>query len=547
MEKIRKSGVNRNLYSDYNFEEHIWYKNKPDFDDYLKMAEYCVHFDRAYWIKDPSTGLWSDRGSIYIAQREMENLFLNASIGNTIVDSKFIESFFTGKEERQVQVGKKIINTKETIGSCPNLDATTCLPFCANKVIFNGKKQLNTWVDSAITPNPKYINYGKIILRLIYRSLCNGAELDPDHLVEENLLLKQIVEDKITNLDFRKVVYFLASLYQRPGYNCLINLWFCGVLEGLGKGTVVTVIGRCVGENLVTTLNVGEIEAGWDDHVIGKILIEGNEIDCSTGRKGGWSAKQWGNWIKSKCNEPTVSFRERNFGTHHNINIGNYIFTTNNENPVYLSATDRRNQMIKTTDDPKWVVHAAEIQERLIKPKLDQVAAGFAEILMQVTIDDAFLNKAHVNEFKAEIQAQSVDVIEEWIKTDINIARKVGMLPHDLYTVFKEWCREYSPEDQNTSLNRWGRSMTNLARLKKCGVSELYKPGGKQYMISDVIKAEIVDKEAVASELSKSIGEQSVFVDYDIVPKEVIADMTGVSKIAKLRAKLKVEEAKRDR
>lgn len=534
----KQSGVNKKLFKSYNFEDHIWYKNSPEFDHYLKLADRCIIVGKNYWMRNTLTNVWAEIGVQGQALNEAYSKWLGGEVIERPITKDLIKAFFTGDEKRSFEKDGKTIEYSEKIGSCPRIDGCTVLPLCTQMVQYKGKLQLNIWKDESIQSDEKHILLGRTLLRIVYRSLCNGEQLHQDPANEAELILQQVLTDSYTNIDFKVVMYFLATLVQRPGYNLLINLWFCGELEGIGKGTLMDIMKVIIGSNLFTTLNKSDVERGWTHHLMGRTLIEVNELDVH-GKNCKMTGQEWGVWIKEKCNETSVTFSQRGVDTDPVINIGNYIFTTNDENPVFLSKTDRRNQMIKTTDDPYWVAYASEFQSQHVQRDINEVAAGFAHILEQVKIDFKFISKAHINEFKAGIQESSSNEVEEWIKTDITIQRDKFCYSAELFEEFKTWCHSARPGKPVITLQSFGRMMGKCSKL---GVEKKTTNSGAQYWIGNKIESIVIDREEVAKQMGKDTNTPVVFENHDIVQEKVILDIDNFTPLQKLRAKLLMQK-----
>jgi len=387
--QIRKSGVSRTLYRQYKFEDHIWYNSQPQQIDLLELAERCVLVDEVYYIRQSNGGHWVRFDKITNAIKESHNKWTGGHLkSGRQIDEKLIDTFFSGIENQSQVIGNKNIVTKQLIGSCPHIQHSMVIPLGPQFVVYNKDTYLNMWHSEMLEGDEQHSILGKLVLELIYRSLCNGDSLCSDKSEEQELLFQQVISNQYTNLDFKFVMHWLAAIYQRPGINLQTNLWFCGEQNGVGKGTLVDIMRCLLGSNFVGQLNQTEIEAGWSDHLLGKMLIESNEFDTSSKMSG----KQWNKWIKANCNEPTLNIRQRNVTARNVLNIGNYIFTTNDESPVWLDKTDRRNQLIKTTDDQYWKEFASIVRVKYVDANKEAVARGFGWILDQIDVDMPFIS-----------------------------------------------------------------------------------------------------------------------------------------------------------
>jgi hypothetical protein len=516
--KKRKSGVHASLYRSYRFEDHIWHKSQPQYTDLLELSNRCVLVDGDYYIRQGNGGHWVRYDKLTNAVKEARNKWIGGYLkSGTQVDEHLIETFFNGFENQTTTVGKKQIANKQLVGSCPNIQHSMVIPMGPQFVIYNKDTYLNMWHNEMIDGDITQAHLGMLMLELVYRSLCNGDSLCADKREEQELLLTQVLTNQYTNLDFKFVMNWLAAIYQRPGINLQTNLWFCGEQNGVGKGTLVDVMRCLLGSNFVGQLNQTEIEAGWNDHLMGKMLIESNEFDTTSKMSG----QQWNKWIKAHCNESTLSIRQRNVSAKTVLNIGNYIFTTNDESPVWLDKTDRRNQLIKTTDDRYWKEFASIVRVKYVDANKEAVAEGFGWILDQVQVDMPFISSAFVNTLKAQILADSQNIVERWIQNDTMITRNHWRQARDMYDDFKTWMKSSEPGRPIETETAWGKLMSKSARL---GVEKRRSNTGVQYIIGEALAAEAADREQIAQEIGNMTGDTIEVQDYD----EVIAVPEGM-------------------
>jgi len=118
-------------------------------------------------------------------------------------------------------------------------------------ITYDNKKYLNTWHDSMIDGDIRNLQLGKLVLLMIYRSLCDGTELHSNKSDEADLLYNQILTNEYNNLDFKFCIQWLAKIVQSPGCNLQTNLWFCGKQQGVGKGTLVNIMKSILGHTAV--------------------------------------------------------------------------------------------------------------------------------------------------------------------------------------------------------------------------------------------------------------------------------------------------------
>ena len=532
---MRVCGVNPSLYKRYDFGDHIWSANvavDPINADLLQLCQRCVKIGKDYLMKKVGGNHWISLSSVTDAEKEALNTWQGIKLpSGTVIDADLISIFFHGK--REIYVGKnKVV---EKTGSCPNIFQKIVVPLGPQFVVYNNQYYLNIWYDDMIVADAQHLSKGKSLLLMVYGGLCSGT-VDKENIVSESERVYQmVINDQYDNDEFKFLMYWLASLYQRPGINLLTNVWLLGTLEGLGKGTLIDVMKNILGHEWVGDLNQGEIEQGWNDHLVGKQLININEFDTD----GKMSPRAWGKWIKQHTIEPTFKVKQRNTTSYSVLHIGNFIATSNIETQTFLNEHDRRNQFIKTTDDPWWVQYAAGIHVNLMKQNPEAVGAGFATILDQVKINEDFISRSFKNQFRQTIIKHNPGMIEEWIENDPSLRPDVWRTSNDLYEQFKSWWPVAHPSGGIPTLVRWGREMGKSDHL---GVKKRRTASGNEYAFGKIEEIQSVDLKtgvnAVRAVSGIDTGEEIIDID---VAEETLADPSKMSSLDKLRYFLRLQ------
>jgi Family of unknown function (DUF5906) len=527
------SGVNPKLYSAYSFADHIWSQPHTARPDLLELARRCVKIGEVYWLK--RAGRWTAFRTLTDASHEAESTWLygKLSSGNQ-VDAALIKAFFSGEEEKTHQIGTKTVTSKTKVGACPNLDGRIVVPFGPLFVEYDAARYLNTWVAGGFAEaDEQYARLAKVVLRLIYRSLCDGPCLNEDGATEADMLLQQVQDNAMPHLEFNFAMNWLAALYQRPGINLQTNLWLCGELQGIGKGTLCEIMRAVLGATMVGHLDQTEIEAGYTDHLIGYALLVSNEF-CADMK---WSRNRWNKWVKGQTTENVLTGRARYDGAFRTLNIGNYMFTTNERNPAYMDATDRRNFLVQTTDDPYWQNYASLLKSGLLEQGMPNVAAGFAWILAQVEIDLPLIQSAPLTALKADNQSESRSPVEEWLENSQDIQRDQPVRSEELYQSYRSWVDDNCPRNTPLlSITGWGRAMRGLA---KRGVTKVVKTSGAYYQVPTDMLAVVRSpgtRAAAGNEIAAITGEAVIIVDHDAVIPDTGGETSAPSQMDRVRA-----------
>jgi len=535
MAKQRKSGMSTKLIKKYEFDDHIWAQNKTDPDNinYLAMANSCVKVGNEYAMRKKGTGQWETFKQIADAKKEAVNTWLNAQLpSGDRITWEMITEFFDGVRKEDVVVGKKTIKVDVPVGSCPNIFERLVCPLGPSFITYNNHHYLNEWYDDMAKPDAEQLPIGKMVLLMVYGSLCNGT-VDKENLTAEaDRVYNQVVTNQYDNLEFRFLINWLAANYQEPGINLLTNIWLLGEQEGLGKGTIVDIMSYVLGKWFVGKLNQTEIENGWNDHLVGKQIVEINEFD--TGGK--MSPRQWNAWIKGHTIEPHLKVRKRNTTSYQVPNIANYIFTGNVVNQEIADKNDRRNQFIQTTSDPFWITYATNLQLSYFKPNPERVASAFAYVLDQVEVDHSFISRSFKNDIRDNITSFNETIIESWLDNDPTVSKNSWVNSAVLYEEFKQWWISANPSERIPSLTSWGKAMRADARVaaKRLNIGVQYQISGEPLAVLLPPKIEEVSRMVNTITGNKEI---MTIEDNDKQPAPAV-DFSKLSQLEKIRLAL---------
>jgi hypothetical protein len=319
--------------------------------------------------------------------------------------------------------------------SIQHIDGEAIFPGSGEFVLFENQVFLNTWKDLRIPPVTANIHKAETILRIIRENLCDMPQAPLVEMIEE------INGDQPTL--FRWVMHWLAAVYQRPGYHIGTALWFVGKRGGVGKGTLLQVLSRLLGECYVGKLDADEMGRGWTTFA-GKLLMEGDEFDIGSRKD---LTDKFKLWIDNK----KISHKARYYGQSILPNTTNFIMTTNNENPLYLDRYDRRHTLTKTTDNPDAQqlarsYHPTKEDQKNLSAFLEhqtEALHGFAGLLSVIDIDYAAIREPFMTDFKSELMRASMDAVECWF-IDYDAQWRVGVpyTTNDAFHHFRQWAEK---------------------------------------------------------------------------------------------------------
>jgi hypothetical protein len=150
----------------------------------------------------------------------------------------------------------------------------------------------------------------------------------------------------------------------------------------------------------------------------------------------------------------------------------NWLFFSNNENPIRTERYDRRNFQVATTNDPSWMTHALDLNNWMdANPDLAKdLAAGFAHVLNGVVVDKNLIATAPDTPLRAENRLHDKNAVECWVVDDDLYPRDKWVLTGELFDSFQNW-RQVSAEDSAIrSKQAFSRYLGQVARKSAGGI-----------------------------------------------------------------------------
>ena len=435
-------GVDQNLYQPYDFEDQLWRdKSHPMYNEmWYYLSHICVAMNNnGYLVKDKATDKWTQ-----LSNKKSVVIKLNNERSGLV-------SLPSGISQR---LGWKEID--EYINNyIPSLEAPVQIPFANDFVICGSSKRINVWYDNILRPEINNIQYLTEFLTMIRESLCAGeGTKDLNEMIAE-------ITDPNGQKEYRFLMNWLAAIYQRPGMNLQTNLWLIGPVKGIGKGTLIRILESIFGSG-VGKASVSDMERGWNNFIEGRLILEADEFKAS-------NKADFNSMIKRDTTNPTISINARNKTPYSIPNITNWIFTTNDDNPLMVEDGDRRNVFIHTTNNEEWKQRSIELNTLLNNPEHNKkVATGFAAILSRIEIDYRLISMSFDTDIKSSMRAGSKNAVESWIDMDDSIVYDKWMRPNELFKdYYIPWVQIYFHSTTIKSIQAWGRQMGSIGYTNK--------------------------------------------------------------------------------
>ncbi len=421
-------------------------KGADDVQDYL--ASFAVEMVRGdYLVRNRLTNEWA----LMPKQTAVINLLTAQHAGQ--------QSF----RDSNIALGRETI-TAFVKREIPLVNGWAFVPGGPPLIMLDGKVCVNRFNGfDIVAPVPDNLFTGDLIdrqvtmfMRLIRESLCNR-----EGVKSLEAMIDIANGDDPAELEFRFLMHWLAAVAQNPGINLETNIWLIGETKGIGKGTLTRML-RLIYGRLIGRAPAGDFERGWTNDIEGHLFYEVDEFDS-------YANFDWGKFIKRDTTNQIIKLVMRNYGGYDVINITNWIFHSNNENPLPLERDDRRNFQILTTNNPAWKMLALSFNQWLNANPAEAylVAAAFAAVLNLINVDMNLIALAPATEIRDDNQEFNRNAVERWIIEDERYPRDAWTDGRELFwQYFEPYKAKYFKNSGIVSAQSWGLHMAKLVRRK---------------------------------------------------------------------------------
>jgi hypothetical protein len=331
--------------------------------------------------------------------------------------------------------------------------------------ILESKKFINEWLNYE-----KMRNYEKI------DCFPNGTKC-PDNVFNtwSNFEMENVIEyshkqeeldfilnfiKKLCNNNDEHFQYFIKWIAQMIQYPAIKS----GVLpvliskQGAGKGTFITLIKKMLGEKkfLESANPSRDVWGTFNNLMTSAFFVNLNEV----GKKDMEFAE---GIVKNLITDSTIPINTKNVSAYDAKSYHRFLITTNKEEPVNTSKDDRRNFIIRCSD---------ELIDN--KPYFDKMQLLLSDVNVIKTCYEYFksipdMNKFHslkkpVSEYQENLRELSLSPIEHWLKAftleNINEDR-VELLATETLEYFNKWCSKNGIKYDMTSI-KLGLKLVNM-------------------------------------------------------------------------------------
>ena len=231
------------------------------------------------------------------------------------------------------------------------------------------------------------------------------------------------------------IVKWFAQMYQYPATKTIVPTFISG--EGAGKGSLLDVNGRMMGEKKVvsTTTPSRDVWGNFNSIMSDSFLVNLNEMSKkeTTDAEGK---------IKGLITDPQLFINKKGIDSYCINSFHRFIITTNNEDPISTKKGDRRNLIIRSSDEKCGdIEYFKDLHEAFNDIN---VMRTIYDYLMAIPDMDCFGSLVRPEtEYQNDMKEVNRNIFDRWVEDFTRDNRdeiEMKLLGDDQYKIFNHWC-----------------------------------------------------------------------------------------------------------
>ena len=232
-------------------------------------------------------------------------------------------------------------------------------------------------------------------------------------------------------------IKWIAQMIQYPHIKTIMPTFISG--EGAGKGTLFKLFEKMLGNEKVfeTTNPSRDVWGDFNGMMCNFFLVNLNELS----KKDTIEAE---GKIKGLITDNTLAINQKGLPQYKIKSYHRFITTTNKEEPINSSNGDRRNLIIRSSDEKKGDFQYFETIHKYLED-IDVIRTCydyFKSIKGMDKFKDILIPQT---EYQNNLKALSVSPIEQWLESFTrehcnDIEENIELLGTEIYELFKTWC-----------------------------------------------------------------------------------------------------------
>lgn len=239
-------------------------------------------------------------------------------------------------------------------------------------------------------------------------------------------------------------IKWMAQMIQYPATKTICPTFISK--EGAGKTTLIVLMEKMLGSSKVyeTTNPMRDIWGDFNGRMANTFLVNLNELSKK-------DTLECQGKIKGLITDGKLTINNKGMNQYDIQSFHRFIITTNNEDPITTKSDDRRNLVIKSSNELKGNV---EYFNKFYEMMNDvNVIKTFYEYLKTLSVDD--FNKIPIpqTEHQNEMKEMNMDIEERWVR-DMVSTRETDfeMSGTDIFRSFMDFCLENGIEYKTNAL-----------------------------------------------------------------------------------------------
>jgi len=228
--------------------------------------------------------------------------------------------------------------------------------------------------------------------------------------------------------------------------------------QGAGKGTLLKLISAMIGEDkyFETTTPSRDVWGDFNGRMANTFLVNLDELS----RK---ESVECEGKIKGLITNPKMTINEKGVKQYGIISYHRFIATTNHEDPLKTEKDDRRNWIVRASDE---LIGNVEYFNKINKylEDVNVIKTCFEYFKSIPDMKNFNKMKIPVTEYQQDMKDANISPIESWLKSftlEHYYTDKVELIGKKQFELFNEWCKS-SGIDYKVNIQAFGLRMKRL-------------------------------------------------------------------------------------
>lgn len=228
--------------------------------------------------------------------------------------------------------------------------------------------------------------------------------------------------------------------------------------EGSGKGTLMMLLQKMIGDSkyFETSTPSRDVWGDFNGRMASTFLVNLDELSKK-------ETMECEGKIKALITNPKMTINNKGINQYGIMSYHRFIATTNNEDPIKTTTGDRRNLIIRSSDELKGNVEYFNEMYKLLDD-VNVIKTCYEYFKTMPDMDKFNELKMPETSYQNEMKEASTSPIEGWLKSYVienYYETEKEIIDKEQYDLFKDWCKKCGIE-YNLSSIQFGVRMSRL-------------------------------------------------------------------------------------